>query len=160
MRALSIFIAGIAAGLGVQFAIAQSPNSDVVRVNHVGLAVPDLDAAVTYYTEKMGFPEVFRVDTPTGDVALVYVQVSENTFVEIQPVNENRPQGISHFGVHVDNMDNVIDMYRSRGVEIEDSRLSSTNAILSNIYDPWGIRMELAELPPESLHRQAMDAWR
>jgi catechol 2,3-dioxygenase-like lactoylglutathione lyase family enzyme len=160
MRAVSIFIGGIAVGLGVQFAIAQGQNSDIVRVNHVGLAVPDLDAAVTYYTETMGFPEVFRVDTPSGDVALVYVQVSENTFVEIQPVNENRPQGISHFGVHVDNMDNVIEMYRSRGVDVEDSRLSSTNAILSNIYDPWGIRMELAELPPESLHRQAMDAWR
>jgi hypothetical protein len=32
--------------------------------------------------------------------------------------------------------------------------------VLSKIVDPNGIRTELAEFPPESLHRQAMERWR
>ena len=61
MRGLSLFVGGIAVGLAVQMAIAQSRNQNVVGVNHVGIAVPDLDAALTYYTETLGFPEAFRI---------------------------------------------------------------------------------------------------
>lgn len=99
------------------------------------------------------------MENDNGDIALVYVQVSENTFVELQPVNANRPAGLSHFGVHVNDMESAIDMFRQRGADVQDSRLSSSGAILSNIIDPNGIRMELSELPSESLHRQAMDRW-
>ncbi len=160
MRGLSLFAGGIAVGLAVQLAIAQSRNHDIVGVNHVGIAVPDLDAALSYYTETLGFPEAFRVTNDAGEIALIYVQVSQNTFVELQPVNENRPEGLNHFGVHVDDMDAAIAMFRERGAEVQDSRLSSTHAVLSNIFDPNGVRMELSELPPESFHRQAMDRWR
>jgi catechol 2,3-dioxygenase-like lactoylglutathione lyase family enzyme len=159
MRGLLLFIGGIAVGLAVQMAIAQSQNRDIVGVNHVGIAVPDLDEAVTYYTETLGFPEVFRINDDAGSVALVYVQVSQNTFVEIQPVNENRPVGLNHFGVHVDDMEAVISMFRERGAEVQDSFVVGTHAILSNVIDANGIRMELLELPPESFHRQAMDSW-
>ena len=159
MRNVSIFAGGILVGLAVQMAVAQSQNRDIVGINHVGIAVPDIDAAVTYYSETMGFSEAFRMTTDDGGVALVYMQVSENTFVELQPANANRPAGLNHFGVHVDDMDSVISMWRGRGAEVEDARNSSTQAILSNIRDPNGVRMELAELPLASLHRQAMDRW-
>ena len=159
MRKLSLFAGGIAVGLVVQMAIAQSQNSNIVRVNHVGIAVPDVDEAVTYYTETLGFPEAFRINDDAGNVALVYVQVSQNTFVELQPVNETRPAGLNHFGVHVDDMEGVISMFRERGAEVQDSFASSSGAILSNVIDSNGNRMELLELPPESVHRQAMSRW-
>lgn len=159
MRKLSLFVGGIVVGLVVQMAIAQSQNNNIVRVNHVGIVVPDLEQAVTYYTETLGFPEAFRIHTDAGDVALVYLQVSQNTFVELLPVNETRAAGLNHFGVHVDDMEAVISMFRERGADVQDSFASSSGAILSNVVDPNGVRMELLELPPESMHRQAMDRW-
>ena len=159
MRGLCLFVAGTLAGLVAQIAIAQTQNHGIVRVNHVGISVPDIDEAVEYYTQTMGFPEAFRVVNDSGQIGLVYVQVSQNTFVELQPANAQRPPGISHFGLHVEDMDGVIAMFRERGADVEDSRLSGTGAILSNVRDPNGIRMELAELPAESFHRQAMERW-
>lgn len=156
---LCLFVGGLLAGIGIQMSIAQSQNSGIVGINHVGIAVDDLDAAVEYYTVTMGYPEAFRVENDAGEVALVYVQVSGNTFVELQPTNENRAAGINHFGVVVDDMDSAIGMWRERGAEVEDARASSTNAVLSNIFDPEGIRMELLELPPESEHAQAVARW-
>ena len=85
MRGLYLFIGGILVGLAVQMATAQNQNRDIVGVNHVGISVENLDEAVTYYTETMGFPEAFRVVNDAGQIALVYVQVSQNTFVELQP---------------------------------------------------------------------------
>jgi catechol 2,3-dioxygenase-like lactoylglutathione lyase family enzyme len=161
MRGLALFVAGAVTGLAVTaLAQSQTPNHSVVALNHVGLSVPDIDKAVEYYTKTMGFPEAFRLTNPAGQVQLVYVQVSKNTFIELQPANAQRPPGISHFGIHVDNMAAATAMFKERGAKVGDTNVSGTKAILSNIVDPFGIRTELAELPPESLHRQAMERWR
>ena len=160
MRGLCLFVAGIVVAVATQFAIAQSQNRGVVRMNHVGISSPNIEETITYYTETLGFPEAFRVTTDAGEIALVYVQVSQNSFLELQPSNPNRPPGISHFGVVVEDMDDAIAMWRARGLEVEDSRVSGTRAVLSNIYDGNGVRMELLELPADSAHAQAAARWR
>jgi len=164
MRGLALFVAGaLVGGLAVQVAVAQngslSPNKGIVELNHVGMNVPDLDKAVEYYTKTLGFPEAFRQNDATGKVQLVYVQISRNTFVELQPANPQRPPGINHFGLHVENMAAATAMFKQPGANLTETRVSPTKAILSNIVDPNGVRMEMAELPPESLHRQAMVRW-
>ena len=136
------------------------PNHGIVGLNHVAISVPDIDKAVDYYTKTMGFPEAFRLTNPAGQLQLVYVQISQNTFVELQPANAQRPPGINHFGLHVENMAAATAMFKARGAAIGETNVSGTKAILSNIVDPNGIRTELAELPPASLHRQAMERWR
>jgi catechol 2,3-dioxygenase-like lactoylglutathione lyase family enzyme len=163
MRGIALFAAGIlVGGLAVHTAIAQnqalSPNKGVVGLNHVGINVPDLNKAVEYYTKTMGFPEAFRLTNAQGQVQLVYVQISQNTFIELQPAN-GRPLGVSHFGLHVENMKDAVAMFKGRGADVSDINVSGTKAILSNITAPNGIRMELTELPPDSLHRQAMNRW-
>jgi catechol 2,3-dioxygenase-like lactoylglutathione lyase family enzyme len=161
MRNAFLFIAGIVVGLAVDAAVAQnqSPNRGLVGMNHVGVAVPNLDEAVTYYTKTLGFPEAFRSVDEKGNVTLVYVQISKNTFVELQPAN-GRPLGMNHFGIHVENMAQVISMFKQRGANVSEARVSPTKAILSNITDLNGVRIELAELTPESQHRKAMERWK
>ncbi len=161
MRGLALFVAGILTGLAAtSLAQTQTPNRGIVGLNHVALSVPDLDKAVEYYTKTMGFPEAFRSVNAQGQVQLVYVQISQNTFIELQPANPQRPPGINHFGLHVESMPAATAMFKARGAKVLETRVSPTKAILSNIIDPNGVRTELAELPPESLHRQAMERWR
>ena len=160
MRSLFFLVTGVVIGLAVQSVIAQSPNHGIVFLNHVGISVPNLDQAVTYYTKTMGFPEAFRNLDDKGKPTLVYVQISKNTFLELQPATTDRPAGISHFGVVVENMPAARAMFKQRGANVSEIRVSPTKAILSNVTDPNGVRMELLELPPESLHRQAMDRWK
>jgi 4-hydroxyphenylpyruvate dioxygenase-like putative hemolysin len=107
----------------------------------------------------MGFPEAFRVVDESGQARLVYLQVSATTFVEIQPSGPQRPPGISHFGVQVADMNAATATLEERGANVSDIRVGSTKAILSNVSDPNGIRIELLEIPPESLSGQAMERW-
>jgi catechol 2,3-dioxygenase-like lactoylglutathione lyase family enzyme len=157
-----LFAAGLLVGLAVHTGVAQSltPNRGLVGLNHVGVAVPDLAKAVDYYTKTLGFPEAFRSLDDKGQPRLVYVQISQNTFVELQPGNPQMPSVINHMGIHVENMKPVVDMFKQRGANVSEIRTSPTNAILSNITDLNGIRIELAELPPESDHRKAMNRWK
>jgi catechol 2,3-dioxygenase-like lactoylglutathione lyase family enzyme len=159
MRSVLLFAAGIMVGLAVQ-SLAQNQNRGIVGLNHVALSVPNLDEAVTYYTKTMGFPEAFRSKDERGQTALVYVQISKNTFIELQPSNPQRPAGINHLGIHVENMAAATAMFKQRGAMVSETRTSATKAILANITDPNGVRIELSELPPESQHRQAMERWK
>jgi catechol 2,3-dioxygenase-like lactoylglutathione lyase family enzyme len=160
MRGFFLFVAGIVVGLAVEAAVAQSPNRGIVGLNHVALSVPNIDQAVAYYTKTMGFPEAFRQTDDKGQVTLVYVQISKNTFIELQPSSPQRPVGMNHLGLHVENMAAATSMFKERGANVSETRTSGTKAILSNITDPNGVRIELAELPPDSLHRQAMERWK
>ena len=51
-------------------------------------------------------------------------------------------------------------MFQARGAKVAAGNVSPTKAVLGNITDLNGLRIELAELPPDSLHRQAMDRWK
>src|ERR1700722_4557803 len=127
MRGLALFVAGTVVGLAVTaLAQNQTQNRGVVALNHVGLSVPDLDKAVEYYTKTMGFPEAFRITNPSGQGQRVYVQVSKDTFVELQPANPQRPPGITHFGLHVENMAAATAMFKQRGAAVGDTTLSGT----------------------------------
>ena len=158
MRSCMLFVAGVLVGLAAQTAGAQ--NVGIIGLNHVAISVPDIDEAVAYYTQKMGFREAFRNNDDKGQPTLVYVQISRNTFVELQPANAQRPPGLNHFGVHVENMPAAAAMFQQRGANVSEIRTSPTNAVLSNITDLNGVRIELAELPPSSLHRKAMESWK
>lgn len=160
MKGCVLFVAGILVGSAAQTGVAQNQDGVLVGLNHVALSVPNLDQAVAYYTKTLGFPEAFRNVNERGETTLVYVQISRNTFVELQPANAERPAGMNHFGIHVDDMASASAMFKRRGADISETRVSPTKAILSNITDLNGVRIELAELPPESLHRQAMERWK
>ena len=51
MRGVMLFAAGLVAGLAIQAGIAQNRNDGVVMMNHVGISVPNIAEAVTYYTQ-------------------------------------------------------------------------------------------------------------
>jgi catechol 2,3-dioxygenase-like lactoylglutathione lyase family enzyme len=158
MRTLCVFAVGLIVGVMIQTAIAQNPNRGLVGVNHVGITVPDMNAAVDYYTKTLGFPEAFRSLDESGQPRLVYVQVSKNTFLELNRADGREP-GINHVGIHVDDVAAVAAMFKQGGAEVTEVRNSPTGAILANVMAPNGIRIELAELPAASEHRKAMDRW-
>ena len=155
MRGLTIFSSGALAAFLIQAAFAQM-NPGVIQLNHVGVAVADMDESIAFYTETMGYEEAFRVTNDADEPFLVYLRVSESTFVELTRANENTQPGLSHFGVQVSDMESVKAMYEGRGAEPSETRRGSTQAILSNIFDPQGVRIELSEYPPDSLQGQAL----
>ena len=161
MRGCMLFAAGLVLGLAVQTGMAQTmtPNRGLIGLNHVGVQVPDLPKAIDYYTKTLGFPEAFRSLDEKGQPRLVYVHITRNTFVELQPGKPGAPAMINHLGIQVEKMEPVIEMFKKRGVNVSDSRVSPTKAVLSNITDPNMIRIELAELVPESQHYQAIQKY-
>jgi catechol 2,3-dioxygenase-like lactoylglutathione lyase family enzyme len=160
MRSAMLFAAGLFVGVAVHAAGAQNAGGGVVMMNHVGINVPNIPEAITYYTQKMGYREAFRVHDDKGQPRLVYMHISRNTFLELNQANAERPAGFTHYGLHVDNVADAVAMFRARGVTVTNTNVSDTKAILANITDPYMGRIELAQLPPESLHQKAIQGWK
>ena len=60
----------------------------------------------------------------------------------------------------MDSVAAAVAKFRANGVTVSDTNVSDTKAILANITDPYMGRIELAELPPDSLHYKAIQGWK
>ena len=161
MRTLFVFLVGLLVGAGITTSFAQGDRPNGVNyVNHVAIAVDNFDEAFAFYTQKMGFKEAFTVRDDKGMATLAYVQASRNTFVELQRANANRPAGLNHYGLHVENLKATVAGLRERGVKVDDIRVRPDDASVANATDPNGIRIEMFEFGPGSPQGKAIAAWK
>ena len=75
-------------------------------------------------------------------------------------LGRQRPAGINHFGLHVDDARAATTELRQRGVVIEDPRVGRTISFITSVTGPAGVRMELSEIGPESMLGKAIASWR
>jgi catechol 2,3-dioxygenase-like lactoylglutathione lyase family enzyme len=161
MRTSMVFLFGVLLGSLLVAGEAQEPRlAGENYVNHVAIAVENFDEAFAFYVQKMGFREAFTVRDTNGRPTLAYVQVSRNTFIELQPANANRRPGLNHFGLHVENLRATVDTLKRRGVTVEEPRSRPDDSAVANATDPGGIRIEMFEFGPESPQGKAIASWK
>jgi catechol 2,3-dioxygenase-like lactoylglutathione lyase family enzyme len=161
MRTSIVFVVGVLLGSVLTPLVAQSPKlAGENYLNHVGMAVDNFDEAFAFYTQKMGFREAFTVKDAAGKPTLAYVQVNRNTFVELQQANANRPKGLNHFGLHVENLKATVAALKERGVTVDEIRVRPDDSSVANATDPNGIRIEMFEFGPGSPQGKAIASWK
>jgi len=162
LRGVTLFVAGIIVGTILMQPGAAQEKRAPLRLNHVGIAVNDYDKSLDFYTKTMGYKIAFRFPpSPDGKPTTTYFQISKDTFLEMAPASDKVPAGFTHMGIETTDIKSTISQLRDTGVHVEDMRVSGpTKALLSNVLDPSGIRAELIELTPDSLHKKAEDSWK
>ena len=163
MRGVLLFVAGIVVGTVIQTTNAQAPaGQPAVRLNHVAISVADMNEALKFYGEKLGIHEVVRNVNQQGQLMSAYIQVSKDTFIELQQSNAQRPVGLNHFGFETTDIKATVAAYRQRGLMATDPGNPSafTGGILAGVTVPDIGRIELSEQPPEGKLRKATESWR
>jgi catechol 2,3-dioxygenase-like lactoylglutathione lyase family enzyme len=158
---LALFAAGMGAGVFLmQPGAAQQNSNPGLRLNHVGIYAKDFDESMRFYTQTMGFKEAFTIKDQNGKPTLAYLQITRDTFLELAPATAERPVGLSHIGIWPESLSGTIASLRQRGLKVDDAKTGSTKTSITNVLDPNGVRLELLDLLPGSLPRQAMDSWK
>lgn len=167
MRTTLVFVVGLLFGTAIATTFAQgnklAPGNKIAgvdAVNHVAISLENFDEGFAFYTQKMGFPEVLTQRNDKGDVMFAFVQVSRDTFLELAPANANRPPGLTHFGLQVNNMASTLATLKERGVPVTESRSVGNQWLLGAATGPGNLRIELSELGPESPLKKAGSAWK
>ena len=162
LSSIAIFASGLAVGAFLmQPGSAQTSPASGLHLNHVAIAVKDLDESIRFYTQNLGFREVFRIPNPNGGKpTMAYLQTSRDTFIEVQQSNADRPVGVNHIGISLDNFDASLAALREHGLTVDAPRSTAIKVRLSGLTDPDGVHLELLDLPPGSPQRKAMDEWK
>jgi methylmalonyl-CoA/ethylmalonyl-CoA epimerase len=102
---------------------------DVTRIDQVGIAVEDLDAALDLYARAFGILPVSRehverdgIEEAMLEVGGVHLQLVQSARPDspIERFIERRGPGLHHLGIAVRDLDAALDHLRSEGVELID----------------------------------------
>lgn len=110
----------------------------LIGVHHVAINVEDVDAAVEFYTKKLGM--TLRTDRPDFGVPGAWLDAGHQQIHLLQvPVPEPRGQ---HFALHVADLDAVVAELRDGGVTVSDPNPVGTGRQAFTA-DPAGNQIEL-----------------
>jgi methylmalonyl-CoA/ethylmalonyl-CoA epimerase len=102
----------------------------VTGVDHIGIFVTDIEAAVRFYTETFGLtagpietrddPPIRRACVRIGETELELIETSEpeRTMLRLMP---HQVPGIYHIGLRVDDVDQAAAALRDKNVPLVDS---------------------------------------
>lgn len=106
-------------------------------IDHVAIAVRDLEEAIAWYRDVLGFELVERRETKgkaTGMISAV-MKAGDVTFVLLQGTSQDSQvskyvesfgPGVQHLAVAVDDLERVVDKLKESGIEFDTSIIRST----------------------------------
>jgi catechol 2,3-dioxygenase-like lactoylglutathione lyase family enzyme len=186
MNSRTIKMAVIAAFLlplgSVQQVKAQAPG--IVGLDHVGFNVPDLDQAVKFFSEILGFHKVyeegklplnadakkaFNIRQSAEITRIAMLETGRGSNIELfeyssaqrnmkRPMNDDI--GWYHFAVYTTNMEQSVAYLKSKGVHLIGNPIehkTGPNAGLTGVYfeTPWGLQIELVTYPKGMAYEKA-----
>lgn len=134
--------------------------SGITGIGHLAIRARDLDRTLAFYTQDLGFPEMFRLHNDSGAVTLVYVRVTDDHYLEFFPNSTGdgpaprEAVGLNHLCLTVADLDATVATLTERGVPLARGVITGGDGNRQAwIADPEGNRIELMEMSPTS--RQA-----
>ncbi len=100
------------------------------RIDHVGVAVEDLEGALSLYQETLGMPLVHRETVESQGVEAVLLDVGDGHVELLRPLGpdtavgkflERRGPGLHHVAYSVDDISAALSALAERGVELIDT---------------------------------------
>jgi methylmalonyl-CoA/ethylmalonyl-CoA epimerase len=99
------------------------------RIDHIGVAVADLDAAIELYRGPFGMPEQHRETVEAQGVEAVLLDVGEGHVELMRPLRDDTPvgkflakrgPGLHHVAYQADDIEGALASLRDSGVELID----------------------------------------
>jgi methylmalonyl-CoA epimerase len=106
-----------------------SGSGDLTHIDHVGIAVSDLDAAVKWYEEMFGATVAHRERIESDGVDEALIKVADGYIQLLQPYTDSSPlakymerngEGLHHVGYRVEDCDAVLESVKEKGARVVD----------------------------------------
>jgi methylmalonyl-CoA/ethylmalonyl-CoA epimerase len=100
------------------------------RIDHIGVAVRDLEATISLYEGTLGMPLVHRETVDSQGVEAALLDVGDGHVELLRPLGEETPvgrflerrgEGLHHVAYAVDDIDATLERLRDAGLELIDS---------------------------------------
>jgi methylmalonyl-CoA/ethylmalonyl-CoA epimerase len=129
------------------------------RIDHIGVAVEDLDGAVAHYRDKLGMREQHRERVEEFGVDAVLLEIGDGHVELLAPLSaesgvgrflQSRGPGLHHVAYQTDDIDSALDSVRAAGIELIDDSprtgIRSSRVAFLHPKSTGGVLTELVEL--------------
>lgn len=134
-------------------------------LDHIGIAVDDLDAALAFYSDALGLEVDATEDVPSQGVRAHFVRVGSAALELLEATTDESPirrfvtrrgAGIHHITLRVDDIAAALARLKARGVRLIDEtpREGAEGALVAFVH-PAGAHGVLVELKQERSREQA-----
>jgi methylmalonyl-CoA/ethylmalonyl-CoA epimerase len=130
------------------------------RIDHVGVATADLDAAVELYRDRLGMREEHRETVEQFGVEAVLLEVGEGHVELLKPISPDSPvgrflarsgPGIHHVAYRTDDIEAALERLHAAGLELIDEQprrgIRGTRVAFLHPRGTGGVLTELVEPP-------------
>jgi len=130
-------------------------------LDHIGIAVIDLQAALTFYRDALGLEVSAPHEVPSEDVRATFVPVGQAALELLEATSEHsaiaafvtrRGPGIHHLTLLVDDLQAALDQLKARGVRLVDEapRAGANGSAVAFIHPSaaQGVLIELKQAAP------------
>ena len=99
----------------------------VIKVNHVAIAVDDLESALVFWRDGLGLELDHIEDVPSQDVEVAFLPIGESEVELVKPTSEEtglakfikqRGAGLHHLCLQVDDIQGMLMNLHERGVRL------------------------------------------
>jgi len=126
-------------------------------IDHIGMAVEDLDQAVAFYEDSFGVQDWERCEMPERSMKLASTKIGDTLIELIQPTSEqaafakflkDKGPGIHHIAYRVEDINAALEQLKARGVRLLDEkpRLGMHNTLTAFLHPKNGKQGVLMEL--------------
>ena len=128
----------------------------IIGITHVAVRVTDIDRSIKFYSEQLGLPEKFRLNNDAGEPWLVYMQITDNQFIELFPGAQGahvQPEcaAVVHICLMVDDIQKTYEEMTARGVVPHGEPVLAIDGSWQFwTSDPDGNPIEFHQFTPES----------
>jgi len=131
----------------------------ITKINHVAIAVPEVDAALTFWRDAMGLAVDHIEDVPSQKATVVFIPVGESEVELVRPTSDDtgvakflaeRGGGMHHLCFEVDDIDGMLTQLKEKGVRlINETPLDLPGRRMAFVHpkSAGGVLVELYELP-------------
>jgi len=143
------------------------------RIGHVAFYVNDIEGTADFYSRVFGYREAFRMRRDDGSLGGVYLYITDFQFLEFFQASSASEgsagtigaaggvAGYAHFCVQVPVLEDAYKKAVAEGAPIDaEIRTGLSKCRMFWTHDPDGNKIEVMELPPESLQAQANERLR
>ncbi len=130
----------------------------LIKVDHIGIAVTDLDNALSFYRDQLGLVLGGEEEVPEQKVKVVFLHIGETRLELLQSTDpegpvakfiEKRGQGIQHIGIGVDNIEETLEELKKKGAKLidEQPRIGAGGAKIAFVHpkSTAGVLLEICQ---------------